>query len=179
MAAPQVQERLGIPVSGRRDHRRHPCQRQLRRQAQQLPQPRLYRQAHQLREPRSWFSSDKPEQKEQKKDPDRSWWDGFSTGWFVGDADGVAIGCLVVVGLVVLAGLVWFLIEVAIPLVLFLLYFVTRGMLAQVVNDRHRCRGRLGRALAWGLVWATLYTTPVAAAVWYVHFFHQRSQIGV
>ena len=134
---------------------------------------------HQLREPRSWFSSDKPEQKEQKKDPDRSWWDGFSTGWFVGDADGVAIGCLVVVGLVVLAGLVWFLIEVAIPLVLFLLYFVTRGMLAQVVNDRHRCRGRLGRALAWGLVWATLYTTPVAAAVWYVHFFHQRSQIGV
>jgi hypothetical protein len=30
---------------------------------------------------------------------------------------------------------------------LFLLYFVARGMLARVVNDRHHCRGRLGRAL--------------------------------
>jgi hypothetical protein len=134
---------------------------------------------HQVREPRNWFASDKSKQKEQKKGPDLSWWDGFSWGLLVGDGEGVAIGCLVVIGLVLLAGLVWFLIEVAIPLVLFLLYFVTRGMLARVVNDRHRCRGRLGRALAWGFVWATLYTAPVAAAVWFVHFVHQQSQIGV
>ena len=135
---------------------------------------------HQMREPRNWFSSDKSKQKEQKKDVDRSWWDGlFFLGELAGDSEAVAIGCLIVIGLVLLAGLVWFLIEVAIPLVLFLLYFVTRGMLARVVNDRHRCRGQLGRALAWGFVWATLYTAPVAAAVWFVHFVHQQSQIGV
>jgi len=135
---------------------------------------------HQMREPRNWFASDKSKQKEQKKDVDRSWWDGlFFLGELAGDSEAVAIGCLIVIGLVLLAGLVWFLIEVAIPLVLFLLYFVTRGMLARVVNDRHRCRGQLGRALAWGFVWATLYTAPVAAAVWFVHYVYQQSQIGV
>ena len=145
----------------------------------------LFRSAddHQMREPRNWFSSGKPkqkEQKEQKKDSNLylSWWDSFSWGLLVGDEEAVAYGCLIVIGLVILAGLVWFLIEVAIPLVLFMLYFVTRGMLAQVVNDRHRCRGRLGRALAWGFVWATLYTAPLAATVWFVHFVHQQSQIG-
>jgi hypothetical protein len=133
---------------------------------------------HQMREPRIWFSSDKPKQKEQKKDADGGWWDGFSWGLVVGDGEAMVYGCLIVIGLIILAGLAWFLIEVAIPLVLFLLYFVTRGMLAQVVNDRHRCRGRLGRALAWGFLWATLYTAPVAAAVWFVHYVHQQSQIG-
>ena len=135
---------------------------------------------HQMQEPRNWFPSDKSKQKEQKKDVDRSWWDGlFFLGELAGDSEAVAIGCLVVLGLVLLAGLVWFLIEVAIPLVLFLLYFVTRGMLARVINDRHRCRGQLGRALVWGFVWATLYTAPVAAAVWFVHYVYQQSQIGV
>ena len=134
---------------------------------------------HQMREPRSWFPSDRPKQKEQKKDADGGWWDGFSWGLVVGDGEAMVYGCLIVIGLIILAGLVWFLIEVAIPLVLFLLYFVTRGMLARVVNDRHRCRGQLGRALAWGFVWATLYTAPVAAAVWFVHYVYQQSQIGV
>jgi hypothetical protein len=133
---------------------------------------------HQMREPRSWFSSNKPKEEEQKKDPDRAWQDGFFWGSVSRGGEPVAVGCLIVVGFVLLVGLVWFLIEVAIPLVLFVLYFVTRGMLARVVNDRHRCRGRLGRALTWGLVWATVYTAPLAAAVWFVHYVHQKSQIG-
>jgi hypothetical protein len=134
---------------------------------------------HQMHEPRSWFSSEKPKQKEKKKDSNSGWWDGFIWGSLVGDSEAVAFGCLFVIGLILLVGLVWFLIEIAIPVVLFLLYFVTRGMLARVVNDRHRCRGQLGRALAWGFVWATVYTAPLAGAVWFVHYVHQRSQIGV
>ena len=37
------------------------------------------------------------------------------------------------------------------------------------------CRGRLGRALAWGALWATVYTAPLAGAVWFVHHVY-RSQ---
>ena len=78
--------------------------------------------------------------------------------------------------LVVFLIALWFLIEVAIPLVLFLLYLVTGGgMLSQVINDRHHCKGRLIRALAWALVWATLYTVPLAGIVWYVHFLLARA----
>jgi hypothetical protein len=134
---------------------------------------------HQLREPRNWFSSSRSEQKEQRNNSDGGWWDGFFWDSFLGDAERIAVGCLVVIGLILLAGLVWFLIEVAIPLVLFVLYFVTRGMLAQVVNDRHHCRGHLGRAISWGFVWATAYTVPLGAGVWFVHYAHQKSQIGL
>src|SRR5262245_38623364 len=138
---------------------------------------------HQMQAPRSWLPSGQQKQEERKKDsnrrdPDRAWWDGFFWGSLWGDGEAEAIGCLVIIGLVLLVGLVWFLIEVAIPLVMFLLYFVTRGMLAQVVNDRHRCRGRLGRAFAWGLAWATVYTAPLAAAVWFVHYVHPKSSMG-
>jgi hypothetical protein len=59
--------------------------------------------------------------------------------------------------------------------VLFLLYFLVRGMLARVVNDYHHCRGHLARAFAWAFVWATSYTVPLAAAVWFVHYVHGRS----
>jgi hypothetical protein len=71
--------------------------------------------------------------------------------------------------------LLWFLIEVAIPLVLFILYMVPRGMLSRVVNDRHHCTGRLGRSFRWALIWATVYTVPLAGLVWWVHFLLSRN----
>jgi hypothetical protein len=129
---------------------------------------------HQLREPRNWFASRKAKPGERKKDPDRAWWDGFFWGWCWGDGDAL----LIVVGLLVLLGGIWLLFEIALPVLVFLLYFVARGMLARVVNDRHHCRGRVRRALGWGLVWATVYTAPLAAAVWFVHHIHQKSQVG-
>jgi hypothetical protein len=129
---------------------------------------------HQMREPRNWFASDKATA-ESKKDQESAWWDGFFWGWFWGDGDGV----LILIGLFLLLAAVWILFEIAIPVLLFLLYFVTRGMLAQVVNDRHDCRGRVGRALSWSLVWATVYTVPLVAAVWFIHYVHQKSQHGV
>jgi hypothetical protein len=128
---------------------------------------------HQMHEPRFWFASEPRQPRE--RDPDHAWWDGFFWGWSWGDGDAFTI----VIGLFLLLGLIWFLFEIAIPMLLFLLYFVARGMLAHVVNDKHHCRGKLGRALGWGMVWATVYTAPVAAAVWFIHHVYQRSQPGV
>jgi hypothetical protein len=137
---------------------------------------------HQLGPPRNWFGWAKPAQQSsttapsQKNKQERNssnanaaWWDGFFWGSFALDGEAVAIGCFIVIGLIALAGLVWFLVEIAIPVVLFLLYFVARGMLAHVVNDRHRCKGSVARALLWALVWATVYTAPLLGVVWFIH----------
>jgi hypothetical protein len=80
---------------------------------------------------------------------------------------------------VILVGGIWLLFEIAIPVLLFLLYFAARGMLARVVNDRHHCRGKFGRSVVWGLAWATAYTVPLVGAVWFIHFVHNRAQTGV
>jgi hypothetical protein len=116
---------------------------------------------HALQSPRSWFGSKE------------GWLDGLGLGLDpLLEIEGCAIGCLIVVGLILLFGGLWFLIEIAIPLVWFLLYLMVRGMLAMVINDRHRCRGRLGRSVAWALVWASAYTAPLALAVWFIHHLH-------
>jgi hypothetical protein len=125
---------------------------------------------HTMHEPRNWFAS-KPKKDGQNTGSERSWWDGFFSGCYWLDGDAV----LIVLGLILLLGLIWFLFEIAIPVLLFLLYFVAREMLAKVVNDRHHCHENLGRALGWAMVWATIYTAPLGAAVWFIHFIHQRT----
>ena len=117
-------------------------------------------------QPRNWFSSGTTQAKSESSG---SWWDGF---WWGSSCGGDAV--LVLVGVVALFIGTWFLIEVAIPVVFFLLYLITRGMLAGVANDRHHCRGNVARAAGWGFLWATVYTGPLAGAVWLVHFVHQR-----
>ncbi len=67
---------------------------------------------------------------------------------------------------------IWFIVEVLVPALAFLLYFVLRSMLALAVNDQRDCGGRPLRALFWSLVWATLYTAPIALVVWTAHSFH-------
>jgi hypothetical protein len=130
---------------------------------------------HALVQPRNWFSGwfSKKNRVDKRSDPDSSWWDGFFWGWWIGDE----VVFLIVAAVLLVAG-IWLLFEVAIPVLLFLLYFVARGMLAGVANDRYHCRGRLGRSVVWGFLWATAYTAPLAAAVWFVHFVHQRGQLG-
>jgi hypothetical protein len=131
---------------------------------------------HALQQPRNWFSgwfSSNKSKSEKQCEPRGSWWDGFFWGWFLGDE----LVFLLVAGVVLLVG-IWLVFEVAIPVLLFLLYVVARGMLAGVANDRHRCRGRLVRSVVWGFIWATAYMGPLAAAVWFVHFVHQRAQAG-
>ncbi len=135
---------------------------------------------HQLPPPRSWLNWAKqtPAATEagKKKPPaanpgtSSAGWGGWGGNWGSGDAEGCLYLLGAIVALAVFLVALWFLIEVAIPLVLFLLYMVVRGMLSQVINDRHHCKGRLVRSFGWALVWATLYTMPLGGVVYYVHY---------
>jgi hypothetical protein len=130
---------------------------------------------HALQAPRSWFGA----RGAGKKPPRQS---ASGSGWLEGlnwggggafDSEAFAIGCLVVVGLILLVGGIWFIVEIAVPVTAFLLYLLVRGMLACVVNDRHHCRDHVGRSLAWSGLWATVYIAPLALAVWFVHYAHR------
>jgi hypothetical protein len=118
-----------------------------------------------LREPRNWFGSS-------ESMPGWDW-----VCWLPVESEGCGEFLAFVVGLALLGVVIWFVFEIAIPVVLFLLYFAIRGMLAHVVNDRHECRGHIARALAWGALWATVYSAPLAGAVWFIHLVH-RSRAG-
>jgi hypothetical protein len=105
----------------------------------------------------------------------RGWWDGFfwvSFPDFSVTDDNPVVGCLLLILLMVLLPfIIVFLIEAAI-LVAFVMYLMIRGMLAQVANTRLHCRGRLGRSLAFSLLWATLYTAPLGGLIWFIHHLH-------
>jgi hypothetical protein len=104
----------------------------------------------------------------------------FSSGcwWFPIDALTGGEGCLailvVIVALLVILSAAWFLIEIAFPVVGFAVYFLVRGMVGAVVNDRHGCEKSLPRAIGWGTLWATLYTAPLALLVFLVHLLTGR-----
>ena len=87
-------------------------------------------------------------------------------------------GCLIVLGVILavviaLVG-IWLLIEIVIPALAFVAYFLIREMLARVTNDEHSCQGSVVRAVLWGSLWATVYTLPFALLVWLVHFVHMK-----
>jgi hypothetical protein len=117
---------------------------------------------HRHHKPRDWFGLKKSE--------------GSSGNWGdlsgCGSADGE--GCLVLLGLIAALILVWFLIEIAIPVVFLMLYFLVRGMLVSVVNDRPGCRGNFSFSAARGALWATVYTLPLALTIWLIHFIHMK-----
>ena len=84
---------------------------------------------------------------------------------------GIVAGlCLAIVG-------IWVLIELVIPALAFVAYFLIRGMLAHVANDQHRCKDNWSRALAWSVLWATLYTAPLAVVVWLAHVVHKPAGV--
>ena len=90
-----------------------------------------------------------------------------SYGSHAGGECGDLILGLMVLGLL-LAGL-WLAVEVLIPGLAFVLYWLVRGMAARAVNDRKDCKENLLRSAGWGVLWATLYTAPLALAVWAIH----------
>jgi hypothetical protein len=106
-----------------------------------------------------------------------SWtsWDIADAGAATLDAEACAIGCLIIAALPLLIGLIWVLIEVAIPGILFIAYLMVRGQLAHVVNDQHGCEGRLLRSFAWRTLWATIYTAPLALLVGFVYFVSKNA----
>jgi hypothetical protein len=101
-----------------------------------------------------------------------NWLDGASSGCSdpgCVDAEGcggVLIGILIA-GLALVAA--WLVVELVLPVVFFLVYWLVLKAIARVVNDRHECAGDWMRATGWGAVWATTYTLPLALVVWTVH----------
>jgi hypothetical protein len=125
---------------------------------------------HRLGTPRTWFGSGSGSGGRTRRTSSSGWFDlGF---WDLSGGEGCVWVLGLVLAVVVLLGAAWFVVEVAVPLVAFLLYWTVRGMLAAVLNDDHRCQGRLAAAAGRGLLWATVYTAPLAGVVWLVHHFH-------
>ncbi|MEZ4410316.1 MAG: hypothetical protein R3A52_28125 [Polyangiales bacterium] len=87
--------------------------------------------------------------------------------------EGLLVGAAVLVALAVAFGAAWVLVEVALPLVFFLMFALFMRAIGRVANDRHGCEGSLPRALGWGLGWATVYVAPVALATWALHALHR------
>lgn len=95
------------------------------------------------------------------------WADGLSGCG--GDGEGLLVMLALAVVLGLALGAAWVLVELALPLVFFLMYWLFMRAIGRVANDRHGCEGSLARALGWGLGWATLYVLPVALATWALH----------
>lgn len=113
---------------------------------------------HKHRPPRDWFGLNRNES---------------GPADFSGCGSGAdAEGCAVILGLILALILVWFLIEVAIPVVFLMLYFLVRGMLVRVVHDKPQCRGNFVLSAARGALWATVYTLPLGVLVYLVHLIH-------
>lgn len=131
---------------------------------------------YEMHEPRSWLPkwSKKPATPPAEKPRRQSGWGDFWLWTGPADFEGCAVVLGIVVALVVLFAAVWFVVELALPAITFLAYFLVRGMLARVINDRHHCRGRLMKAAIWGACWATVYIGPLALAVWFVHLAARR-----
>lgn len=76
---------------------------------------------------------------------------------------------LVVLVLIVVLGVAWLVVELALPGLFFCAYLLVRSALAHVANDRHACEGQLGRALRWGASWSAVVALPLGACVLLAH----------
>ena len=85
------------------------------------------------------------------------------------DGEGCVGAVLVLVLLGVALGAAWVLVELAMPLALFVIYALLMRAIRRAASDRRGCAGRLGPSLAWGVVWATVYVVPLAVLTWALH----------
>lgn len=85
------------------------------------------------------------------------------------DGEGVLVALALAVVLAVLLGAAWVVAEIALPVLLFSAYAVIHRAITRVAHDTHACEGNVGRAIGWGIAWATIYVVPLSAVVWGVH----------
>jgi hypothetical protein len=82
-------------------------------------------------------------------------------------------GCLGAIGMLIVAGLAlifaWLLVELVLPVIFVAAYWLVVRGLIRVANDHHGCEGDALKSVAWGAIWALLYTAPLAALVWLGH----------
>jgi hypothetical protein len=104
---------------------------------------------------------------------------GLGSGGCVGDGcsgvdgEGAAVIVVVVIALVVALGAAWLMVEIAMPLLFFLMYTVLMRAIRRAASDRRGCEGDLVKALGSGALWATIYVLPIAALTWAVHALHR------
>ncbi len=120
---------------------------------------------HVFRWPR--FARKRETERPRPKDKGSTWWDApfylLEAGWVV------ALAGLIVAALF---GAAWVVVELLLPALFFLAYWLVRGALARVANDNHDCEGHGPRSLGWAALFATLYMLPLAlilgvvAALW-------------
>ncbi|MCC6897747.1 MAG: hypothetical protein IT377_02170 [Polyangiaceae bacterium] len=81
------------------------------------------------------------------------------------DAGGCGEAALIVVVLAVAALAAWLVVEIVLPVVVFVVYYFAIKAIGRVARDRHDCEKNLGRSLGWGFFWASVYLVPVAALI--------------
>lgn len=141
---------------------------------------------HTLNPPRLWFFSskttDKSHEKKQTGQSKSSSSSSSGSGWnlldgFDLDFEGCAVVAGVIVAVIVALIGIWLLVEIVIPGLAFLAYFMIRSMLARVANDQHGCEESLVRSILWGSLWATIYIIPQALLVWFLHAIHGQAPV--
>lgn len=140
---------------------------------------------HQWSAPRNWFglgkkkaTAEKTKSSSSSGATSESSWSGFDFALDGFEFEGCAIVAGILLAIVLLFFGAWFLIEIALPALTLVLYLTIRGMLAQAVNNGGTCRGRFLQSFGCGLFWATVYTAPVAVAVWLIHVLHRGHLVG-
>jgi hypothetical protein len=119
---------------------------------------------HVLSRPRApWQFWESNEKREASRDGD----DGRGFGW-LGCIDVYFIVPLTILTLAFMAA--WLMVEVVIPVLFFLAYLAVRSALAAIANDEHHCQGHVGRALAWGFGWSSVYILPLAGTLALIHW---------
>jgi hypothetical protein len=108
----------------------------------------------------------------------------FGGHWRFGGADAAdAEGCAGVLAGVVIAAVAMvaalLLVELVAPVVFFICYFIVTRAIGQATRGNHGCARHLGRSVAWGGLWSSVYILPLAACVLLVHRWHAKHRDSV
>jgi len=90
------------------------------------------------------------------------------------DGEGALIALAVMVAIAVAFGAAWIFVELVMPLVFFLMYWLFMRAISRAARDRRGCEGDLVKSLGWAVVWATIYVVPIAAVTWLAHAVHHH-----
>jgi hypothetical protein len=104
-----------------------------------------------------------------------SWADGCSIGDGCSGLDGEGCGgALAVIAVIAVAlGAAWIFVELVMPVVFFLTYWLFMRGIGRVANDRRGCEGDFLKSLGWGALWATVYVLPLGGITWALHVIHK------
>jgi len=102
-------------------------------------------------------------------------------GWFDGcgdvsglDGEGCVVAVVVGVVLAVAFGAAWIFVELVMPVVFLLMYWLFMRAISRAARDDRGCHGDFARSLGRACLWATVYVVPIAVLTWIAHVAHHR-----